>query len=92
MGLYKGMTAPLLYVIPLASISFGAYAAGRELIAQNNPTKELQCVGLHLENHFFTFLFCFSSVHHFLAGCLAGFCSGVLVVPTDRIKCLLQVC
>ncbi|XP_065845965.1 mitochondrial carnitine/acylcarnitine carrier protein-like isoform X1 [Oscarella lobularis] len=73
MGLYKGMTAPLLYVIPLASISFGAYAGGCELIAQNNPTKEL------------------NSVHHFLAGCLAGFCSGVLVVPTDRIKCLLQI-
>ena len=53
MGLYKGMTAPLLYVIPLASISFGAYAAGCELIAQNNPTKELKCYGLHLDNHLF---------------------------------------
>ena len=73
MGLYKGMTAPLLYVIPLASISFGAYAGGCELIAQNNPTKELKCDGLHLENHFYFVYFVLVQFIIFLPDVLQDF-------------------
>ncbi|XP_065845971.1 mitochondrial carnitine/acylcarnitine carrier protein-like isoform X2 [Oscarella lobularis] len=72
-GFYKGLSTPLLYVSPLASVSFGAYAVGRGIILWNDPSKEL------------------TSAHHFLAGTLSGLCNGALVVPSDRIKCILQI-
>uniref|UniRef100_A0A0R3S0T7 Congested-like trachea protein n=1 Tax=Elaeophora elaphi TaxID=1147741 RepID=A0A0R3S0T7_9BILA len=71
-ALYKGMSSPIIGVIPLFAIYFGSCSFGKWL-QQTSPNQEM------------TF------VQNFMSGGLAGVFTTVIMVPGERIKCLLQV-
>ena len=78
-GLYAGVTAPLLAVVPAFAISFGAYDTARRVqLAYCSSSSSTSGEELSLGQI-----------------AVAGGCSGVplaaVVGPLDRIKCLMQV-
>ena len=78
-GFFRGTVPPLLGMGPKNAIGFGTHGAALRFLerAGDQPTVELKRnAGMH---------------NIALSGCAAGLAQCVVVVPSDRIKCQLQV-
>lgn len=73
LGLYKGMGAPFVCVVPAFASCFYGFHVGKLLISRNSNRAEL------------------SKLEVLAVGCFAGFFTTVVMTPTERVKCLLQV-
>ena len=76
-GLYRGVSAPILAVSPVYALSFWGYDAGL-LVVKSFRRKEDADAPLTLPEIA-------------LAGGLSAFPATLIMAPTERIKCLLQV-
>lgn len=83
-GLYAGVTAPLLAVVPAFAISFGAYETARQaqLAHANNHNAQPSSTTTKSE---------LSLTQTAIAGGFSGVPLAAVVGPLDRIKCLMQV-
>jgi len=74
-GLYRGMGAPLMGVVPIFSVVFWGYDVGKRIVRRfsENPSDSL------------------TLPQTIVAGGLSAFPATTLMVPLERIKCLMQV-
>lgn len=76
-GLFRGVSAPLAVVTPLAAVTFWSYEIGQRGIRQyksfSSQQNELTCLD------------------HCLAGALSAFPTTSLAAPSERLKVLMQV-
>jgi len=74
-GIYRGVSAPIVAVSPVYALSFWGYDAGQLVVKSFKKDKE-EPLGL---------------TGIAIAGGLSAFPATVVMAPTERIKCLLQV-
>jgi solute carrier family 25 (mitochondrial carnitine/acylcarnitine transporter), member 20/29 len=75
-GLYRGVQAPLLAVTPAFAVSFWSYdLASRAILHYSNLHRHDQMTWSHVA----------------LAGAFSGIPLAVILGPTERIKCLMQI-
>jgi solute carrier family 25 carnitine/acylcarnitine transporter 20/29 len=74
-GLYSGVSAPLLAVVPAFAINFWSYDTAKNTLQRlaSNESEEAT-IG-----------------HVVLAGGFSGICLASVLAPSERIKCLMQV-
>jgi len=74
-GLYRGVSAPILAVSPVYALSFWGYDAGQLVVKSFKKDQDAPL----------------SLVDIAIAGGLSAFPATIVMAPTERIKCLLQV-
>ena len=74
-GLYRGVSAPILAVSPVYALSFWGYDAGLLVVKSFKKDQEAPV----------------SLIDIAIAGGLSAFPATLIMAPTERIKCLLQV-
>ena len=74
-GLYRGVSAPIVAVSPVYALSFWGYDAGQLVVKAFKENKEEPLDLTGIA----------------IAGGLSAFPATVVMAPTERIKCLLQV-
>lgn len=78
-GLYRGVSAPLVAIAPIFAVNFWGYDMGKRFI--RGLDKSYSGVGAY---HY-------TIPQYYLAGALAAFPTTVIMGPTERLKCLMQV-
>ena len=74
MGLYKGVSAPLVFVTPLFALTFWSYDMGQRLVSYAKSSNSSQL----------------TLTDKCIAGGLSAIPAAALMVPSERIKVLLQ--
>jgi solute carrier family 25 carnitine/acylcarnitine transporter 20/29 len=85
-GLFRGVSAPLVTVVPVTALSFWGYDIGQQLVHWYKNNNEHQ---LLLDRCAPTTSL--STVEIGIAGAIAAIPTTFIIAPTERIKCLLQV-
>ena len=85
-GVYAGVSAPLLAVIPAFAVTFGTYETASRWLLERQQQKQQQEDDDPLTSNQLL-----SIPNVMLAGACAGLTLGVVLGPFERIKCLLQV-
>ena len=75
-GLFRGVGAPLLTVVPTTAVAFWGYDVGRRTIASFDGDRPDRAP---------------SGAEVCAAGAMSAFPTALVIVPTERVKCLLQV-
>ncbi|KAJ8930066.1 hypothetical protein NQ314_017171 [Rhamnusium bicolor] len=71
-GLYKGMAAVLVGIVPIFAFSFMGYGVGKKIVGSPGDQQ-------------------LSYLQYFGAGSFSAISTTVVMVPGERIKCLLQI-
>lgn len=79
-GAYRGVSAPLLATTPMFAISFWGYDMGKKIV-QKMDTNYQGDSGAYK----------FTVGQLCIAGGLSGFPSTVIMAPSERLKCLMQI-
>eukprot|EP00051_Salpingoeca_urceolata_P028454 m.486952 g.486952 ORF g.486952 m.486952 type:complete len:303 (+) comp24695_c0_seq1:164-1072(+) len=77
LGLYKGMTTPIIGSMGENAVLFTSYDSSRRVLQQLFPVAPTDTVGRH--------------VHIAASGAVAGIAASVLLTPVELVKCRLQV-
>ena len=78
-GLYRGVSAPLVAIAPIFAVSFWGYDMGTRFVRWSD--KSDSGVGRYQ----------MSITQYFVAGGLSALPTSVIMGPTERLKCLMQV-
>lgn len=73
-GLYRGVAAPLFVVTPTFAVAFGTYNCTSSLLRSYNKDNSDRL----------------SLMQHFIAGASTAIPISIFVVPSERVKCILQ--
>eukprot|EP01126_Amoeba_proteus_P035697 TRINITY_DN3603_c0_g1_i6.p1 TRINITY_DN3603_c0_g1~~TRINITY_DN3603_c0_g1_i6.p1 ORF type:complete len:220 (-),score=32.27 TRINITY_DN3603_c0_g1_i6:278-937(-) len=76
LGLYRGMVAPLVGVVPMYALCFFGYGVGKNIFLKEDSMKNLNSENL---------------TRIALAGATSGFFTTPILAPLERLKCSLQV-
>lgn len=90
-GMYRGMSAPLVVAPSMYAVSFWSYDVGKRIVRQSYEYfsfKEQQQQENKKNTHD---EFEFTMTQICIAGGISAFPTTVLLAPSERIKCLLQV-
>lgn len=79
-GIYRGVSAPLIATTPMFATSFWSYDIGKKLVQYLSPNVE----GDEKPYHFSILQCC-------IAGGLSAIPTTMIMAPSERLKCLLQV-
>ena len=74
-GLFRGSMAPIVAQIPTNAVLFASESAAMRLLEPNLKSGQV--------SH--------NQTNHFMAGMFGGICQCIILVPTDVIKCKMQV-
>lgn len=75
-GIYRGVSAPIVAVTPMFAISFWGYDMGKRIVDLTSSTSQQQKL---------------SMTQLCIAGGISAIPSTVIMAPSERLKCLLQV-
>jgi solute carrier family 25 carnitine/acylcarnitine transporter 20/29 len=84
-GLFRGVSAPLVTVVPVTALSFWGYDIGQQLVHWYKNSEDQN------DGQFPTPATALSTVEIGIAGAVAAIPATFIIAPTERIKCLLQV-
>ena len=94
-GLFRGVSAPLVTVVPVTALSFWGYDIGQQLVhlykSSSSSSSSSSCEDQDLDGHARTTAATLSTVEIGIAGAIAAIPATFIIAPTERIKCLLQV-
>ena len=92
-GLFRGVSAPLVTVVPVTALSFWGYDIGQQLVHlyKSSSSSSSSCEDQDDDGHALTTATTLSTVEIGIAGAIAAIPATFIIAPTERIKCLLQV-
>lgn len=81
-GLFRGVSAPLVTVVPVTALSFWGYDIGQQFVRSFNSSSSSNDQDGRAA---------LSTIEICIAGAIAAIPTTFILAPTERIKCLLQV-
>lgn len=90
-GLFRGVSAPLVTVVPVTALSFWGYDVGQQLIHMYQRSSICEDQNDERSDRPTTTATTLSTVEIGIAGAIAAIPTTFIIAPTERIKCLLQV-